>query len=233
LKNNNKAGASKPAKPVDTSFEFKNMLNIVKSTGGKASTLRELRDNIRKVSEESIFHHTYRYFSKGVILEYTNDFAEWVGVGLEEGALAEHLSNIDIFSFGSTGELRAKILEVISGYLDSFPEPRPALPGNEFYFSESISFVFPAGLRARNLAEFYMALKYLDAGSIYYHFFEARVRLGKGEDDLSKWIDEVIGAPGLAEEMRAIDPFMHTIEKIREHLIEILEREIKAGMEVV
>jgi hypothetical protein len=222
-----------PAKPADTSFEFKNSLSIVKSTGRMASTLAELRDNIEAVSSESIFYHTYKYFSKGAILEYTNDFAEWVGISLEEGALAEHLSNIDIFSFGSTEDLRAKILEVIIEYQENFPEPRPAIQGNEFYFSESYSFVFPAGLRARNLAEFYMALKYLDPGSIYYHFFEARVRLGEGEDDLSKWIDEVIEAPGLVQEIKAIDPFMHTIERIREMLIGLVELQIKSGMEVL
>jgi hypothetical protein len=217
----------------DKSFEFKNALSIIKSTGRKAATLRELRDNIDGVSEECIFHHTYQYFTKGLISEYTSDFAEWIGVSLEESALAEHLSNTDLFSYTSIEDLRDSILKVIDYYLMNFPEPRPALRGNEFYFTETVSFIFPAGLRARNLAEFYMALKYLDSGSIYYHFFEARVRLGKGEDDFTKWLDEVIGAHGVVNRVRSIDPFMHNIETIRERLVRIVEEELKAQMEVI
>lgn len=54
-------------------FEFKQCVSLLKSTGKKAKNLRELRDAIAVVSDESIFHHTYQYFLKGHILEYTND----------------------------------------------------------------------------------------------------------------------------------------------------------------
>jgi len=50
-------------------FEFKQCINISKSTGTKAVSLRELRDRLSSVSDESICHHTYRYFLKGHILE--------------------------------------------------------------------------------------------------------------------------------------------------------------------
>ena len=76
------------------SFEFKQCVSLLKSTGRKAKNLRELRDAIAVVSNESVFHHTYQYFLKGHILEYTNDFAHWAGESLEERALAERLSNI-------------------------------------------------------------------------------------------------------------------------------------------
>jgi hypothetical protein len=73
----------------DKSFIFRDVVNILKSTGHKASTLGELRACITAVSEESIFHHTYQYFLKGHIQEYTNDFARWASESLEERALAE------------------------------------------------------------------------------------------------------------------------------------------------
>ena len=76
-------------------FEFKACASILKSTGKKAKNLRELRDIIAVVGDGSIFHHTYQYFLKGRIFEYTNDFAHWAGESLEERALSEHLSNID------------------------------------------------------------------------------------------------------------------------------------------
>jgi hypothetical protein len=46
-----------------------------------------------------------------------------------------------------------------------------------------VSVVFPIGIQARNLAEFLLAVKFVDAGSLYYHFYEARIR--HGIDDFS------------------------------------------------
>lgn len=214
----------------DKSFDFRDAVRILRPTGKKAETLRELRDLVATASDNCIFHHTYQYFSKGHILEYTNDFAQWAGESLEEGALAEMLSNIDPYSFPTVDGLRAEILRVIDYYIENFPETRKAIPGEEFYFIETISFIFPVGMKARNLAEFLMALKYIDEESIYYHFFEARVRLGQAVDDFSKWIDEVIGLQDMARKIQSIDPFMHNMQGIREHLIEIIEEGLKKRM---
>ncbi len=214
-------------------FEFKQCVNILKATGLRARTLSELRDGIAAVSDESIFHHTYQYFLKGHILEHTNDFAHWAGESIEERALAEHLSNIDVYDFRNIGELRKELLRVIDGYLGGFPTPREAITGNEFYFNETKILTFPIGLKAENLAEFLIAVKYIDAGSLYYHFYEARVRLGGGVDDFSAWIDRVLGKHGLAQKISSIDPFMHNIEGIREHIVEAVEEEVKKDMEVI
>ncbi len=208
-------------------------MNILKATGLRARTLSELRDGIAAVSDESIFHHTYQYFLKGHILEHTNDFAHWAGESIEERALAEHLSNIDVYDFRNIGELRKELLRVIDGYLEGFPTPREAITGNEFYFNETKILTFPIGLKAENLAEFLIAVKYIDAGSLYYHFYEARVRLGGGVDDFSAWIDRVLGKHGLAQKISSIDPFMHNIEGIREHIVEAVEEEVKKDMEVI
>lgn len=89
-----------------SAFEFKQCVSILKSTGKKAKSLRELRNVIAVVSDESIFHHTYQYFLKGHFFEYTNDFAQWAGESLEERALSEHLSNIDPYAFKTIDELR-------------------------------------------------------------------------------------------------------------------------------
>lgn len=212
-------------------FEFKQCVSILKSTGKKAKTLRALRDTIAEVSEESIFHHTYQYFLKGHILEYTNDFAHWAGESIEERALSEHLSNIDPYDFGNIGEVRSELLRVIDDYLEKFPEPREAMRGNEFYFNETITLTFPIGVKVKNLAEFLIAIKYIDQGSIYYHFYEARVRLGA--DDFSEWLDNSLGKKELAARVRTIDPFMHSTEGIREHIVEAVEEIVRKGMEVV
>ena len=214
-------------------FEFRQCVSILKSTGEKAKDLRELKDLIASVSDESIFHHTYQYFLKGHILEYTNDFAQWAGESLEERELSEHLSNIDPYDFKDISDLRNEILNVIHNHLERFPEPRKAIPGDEFYFNETVTFIFPVGIRARNLAEFLTGIRYVNTGPIYYHFYEARTRLGKGIDDFSRWIEDVFGKKDLAERIRAIDPFMHTIEGIKEHIIEAVEEEVRKDMEVI
>ena len=205
----------------------------MKSTGKKAKSLRELRGLIAVVSDESLYHHTYQYHLKRQILEYNNDFAHWAGESLEERVLSEYFSNIDPFLFKDIDELRKALLAVIDDYLQRFPDPREAIPGNEFWFKEAIILIFPAGLRANNLAEFFIAIKYIDLPSIYYHFYESRVRLGRGIDDFSRWIEEALGRKDLAAKIRTVDPMMHTLEAIRVHLVEVLEEEVRKDMEVV
>ncbi len=219
--------------PITEPFEFKQCISILKSTGKKAKDLRQLKDIIAVISDECIFHHTCQYFLKGHILEYTNDFAQWSGESLEERALSEHLSNIDSYDFKTINDLRNKLIEVIDNYLKNFPEPRKVMPGDEFYFNETVTLIFPVGIRVKNLAEFLTAIKYIDAGSIYYHFYEARMRLGGGIDDVSRWIEDVFGKKELVEKIRSIDPFMHTVEGIRKYLSEAVEDEVKRDMEVI
>lgn len=214
-------------------FEFRQCISILKATGRKAKSLRELRYIISEVNEESVFHHTYQYFLKGHAHEYTNDFAHWAGESLEERVLSEHLSNIDPYDFRSIDDLRNELLRVIDSYLELFPEPREAMPGDEFYFNQTITFVFPTGIKAENLAEFLFAIKYVDASSIYYHFYEARTRLGGTIDDFSAWIENAFGKQDVAEQIRAIDPYMHTIEGIRGHIIEVVDKEVRRDIEAM
>jgi hypothetical protein len=215
-------------------FEFKQCISIVKSTGQKARNLRELRNIIAKIGGESIFHHVYQYFLKGHMLEYTNDFAQWAGETLEERALAERMSCLDPYTLKSVNSVRHELLREIDDFLRSFPEPHDVVEGNEFYFNETVNLVFPVGVKTRNLAEFLVAIEHIDAGSVYYHFYDSRVRLGEGVmDDFSMWIEHTLYRKNIAEEIRAIDPFMHSIENIRETIKEIVEEHVRAEMESV
>ena len=211
-------------------FEFKECVIVPKSTGKKAKNLKELRTLLGRVSDESISHHTYQYFLSGRVLEYTNAFALWVGESLGEKGLSEHLSNIDPYSFSEIEALRHELLKAIDSRLDALPRPRDAMAGDEFFFSESLTLTFPVRIRARNLAEFLMAVRYVDRSCIYYHFYEAR-RLGEGADDFSKWFSASLGQEALAEKVGSIDPFMHTLDGIREHIIVAVEDEVRKAME--
>ena len=152
-------------------FEFMECVTILKSTGKTARNISELRAGIARISEESLFHHTYQYFLKGHVLEYTNDFAHWVAESLEKRELSERLSSIDPFAFEDLSHLRQELLQSIDDYIADFPEPRDVISGDEFYFNETVTIIFPVGMRAKNLAEFLLAVRYVDPASIYYHFY--------------------------------------------------------------
>lgn len=214
-------------------FGFGQCIGILKATGKKAKNLRELRSAVEAASNESLYHHTYQYLLSGHMLEYTNDFAQWAGESLGERVLAEHLSNIDPYEFSEIHDLRRRLLDVIDDYLATYPEPREAVSGDEFYFQETVTLIFPAGIKANNLAEFLIAIRFIDSGSLYYHFYEARSRLGRGRDDFSAWFEEALGNKELVEKIKAIDPFMHTIEGIRGHIIAAVEEAVKKDMEVI
>lgn len=218
-----------PAVPPEGVFEFRECVKLLKATGRKARNLRELRDLIEVISPDSIYHHTYEYFFKLLVLEYTNDFARWIGETLEIRPLAEILSNIDPYRNISIEDLRMEFIAHIDNYLSRFPALRQAREGAEFHFNETVTLVFRSGLRAKNLAEFLMALRFVDPSSIYYHFYEARTRVGV--NDFSAWLAGTLNKVELASELRKIDLLMHTVSDIKGYIVEIVETELKKEIE--
>jgi hypothetical protein len=87
-------------------------------------------------------------------------------------------------------------------------------------------------VKAKNLAEFLLGIRFIDTASIYHHFYEARMRL-RGADDFSIWIESALGKMELAGKIRAIDPFMHTLDDIRKHILEAVEAEVEKEMEFI
>jgi hypothetical protein len=213
-------------------FEFKQCITILKATGEKAKNLRELRNRISDISDESMFHHVYEYFLKEQrVLEYTNDFAQWIGEILKERVLSERLSNIDPYTYKAMTDIRCEIRRVLEEYLKEVPKIKTVLPGDEFYFNESITIISTIGIQVKNLAEFLMAVKYVDLESIYFHFYEARIRPPEEIDDFSNWFEDALDKKNLADKIRHIDPFMHSLEATRQHIIELVEDELKNDME--
>jgi hypothetical protein len=212
------------------SFEFWACMPLLKTTGKEASSIDELRQRLGEVSDASVMHHMNHFFIKSHLLEYSNDFARWAGEQLEERILAERLSIIDPYVRGGADNLRALLINTLDRHLQEFPEPRPAIPGEEFIFLESVSLSFSTGMSASSLSELLTALKQVEPVSIYYHFYEARVRHGGG--DFARWIEEQLGEHDLAMRIRSIDPFVNTVEGVRTRIIEEIERSLdkkKAG----
>lgn len=202
-------------------FEFRACMPLLMTTGREARGIGELREHLQHASDASIMHHMHHFFIKSHLLEYSNDFARWVGEKLEEHILAERLSVIDPYLCGQADAVRASLIQALDRHLQEFPEPRRAIPGEEFEFLEAIPLTFSIGIVAKNLSELAVALKYVDAVSVYYHFYEARLRHGSG--DFARWIEEQLGEHELVQSIRSIDPFVHTVEGVRARILGHLE----------
>jgi len=74
-----------------------------------------------------------------------------------------------------------------------------------------------------DLGEFISILQKVTVDSIYYHVFEARIRLEKGTNDFSAWFENSLGEKELAKQVAKLDPYTHTMEGLREKIIRLVE----------
>jgi Family of unknown function (DUF5752) len=209
-------------------FEFKSRLILTELLGKRASTLSELTDGIRAVPLSSIYHHTHRFLQQHHFLspEPPNDFAYWVTNMLNEEVAGEMLASIDIMQFARLSDLRMRFLELLEEYLKSGKHKvgGRAPAGEEFHFMSSRIFVIPTGKIANNVAEFKEMLKSISIHAIYFHMFEAKLRLEKGDNDFSLWLRSA-GKEEEAEQISRLDPYTFTLEGLRERLLRIVPNE--------
>jgi hypothetical protein len=206
-------------------FEFKSRLILTELLGIKAATLQELVVGIKTVPLSSIYHHTHRFLQQHHFLspEPPNDFAYWVTNELNDEIAGEKLASVDIMQFNKLSELRNRFLELLQNYLR---QSRNALgrrcpDGEEFHFMSSHIFVIPANKTANNIDEFIEGLRSVSIHSIYFHMFEAKLHLEKGDNDFSIWLRSV-GREREANQISSLDPYTFTLEGLRERIVEIL-----------
>lgn len=211
-------------------FKFHTRLHLSELTGLRASTLSQLLGLIKEVPGSCIYHHTHRFLQQHQYLspEPPNDFAYWVSAVLGENELGERLASIDTVQFSNIRSLREKIIETIEDYLknNSLAKLRFASEGEEFHFIKSVSFVLSTKYVVGDLAEFLEILKKITIDSIYFHIFEARLRLERQTNDFSHWIETSVGDKELADKISRLDPYTRTLEDLRNTLIGIIERSI-------
>ena len=213
-------------------FKFYTRLHLSELTGLKAGTLEELLDLIKKVPGSSIYHHTHRFLQQHQYLspEPPNDFAYWVTSILGEDELGERLASIDTIQYLTIHSLREKIAATIEDYLKDNPRSKSkfAGSGSEFYFIKSVSFIIPTNYIVADLKEFAEILKKVTIDSIYFHIFEARLRLEKKANDFSNWIETSLGDKQLADKIAKMDPYTYTLEDLRKNVIKLVEKRILA-----
>ncbi len=209
-------------------FTFYTRLTLPELTGLKALNLKQLIDMIEEVPDSCIYHHTHRFLQQHQYLspEPPNDFAYWVSTSLVEKELGERLASIDTVQFCSIAALRDEFTGTIRQYIEEKPDAalRFTNPQGAFYFIKSVSFILPTRYVAHDLAGFAEGLKNVAIDSLYFHIFEARLRLGKETNDFSNWLRSSIGDARLAEEIERLDPYTHTLEELRSKVIKIVSK---------
>lgn len=217
---------------MNESFGFYTRLHLSELTGLKASNVKELLERIKEVPESSIYHHTHRFLQQHLHLspEPPNDFAYWVTEVLGEDDLGEMLASIDTIQYSTIAGLRDKIVSTIEQYLkeNKGAVTRSARQGEEFYFIKAISFILPMKYVANDLKEFVDILESISVDSIYFHMFEARLRLKRGANDFSFWIESSLGDKKLADDISKLDPYTYTIEDLRKKLVKMVKKRIGA-----
>ena len=151
---------------------------------------------------------------------FTNDFALWASEALQEEALAERLSGIDLLAYTTVRSLRLAILRIIEKEIGAAGTTRGCPSGDEFHFCRSKSFVMKTGLVAANPAEFFDLLPCVSNESLFFHFFEARLRLGRLTNDFSHWFARR-GEARLAQRLDALDPYRVTLDEFRDRIIDL------------
>ncbi|MBI3009625.1 MAG: hypothetical protein HYY57_01390 [Candidatus Omnitrophica bacterium] len=212
-------------------FRFCTSLVLQEATGLRAATLPQLVGLLRRVPEGCIYFHTHYFLLSHHYLtpEPTNDFAYWVSSVLGEEGLGEILAGIDILEHTSLSSLREKLARTIESYLEENPAARMrfASEGEEFFFIQSTHVVMPTPYAASSLEEFVEALSHVSIRSLYYHIFDARLRLGRPTNDFSRWFQEQLGMSELAHETAKLDPYAHTLEALRSILLSMLQRQLQ------
>jgi len=221
--------------PAENPFWFQECFLMPMPIGKKAQNLRELLQALRELGESVLYYHFFQ--SRLAIAqpaeEYPNEFALWAANALQDSRLAEKLSSFDPFDYENMAQVRQAVIDILEDYLwDIFYVPW-ARSGFEFQFCEASNVVMRSQICAHTLLEFCESLRKVGLDSIYYHFFEARWRLGgRKVDDFSFWIETNFGLPKLVAAIRGIDIYFYSLREIRntlsglihQHLGELCER---------
>ncbi|MFH1386172.1 MAG: DUF5752 family protein [bacterium] len=207
-------------------FTFYTSSQLVEITGRKAATLKEFLGTIKEIEEPSIFYHVHHAFREHQFAPglYTNDFAHWVADELNEKALAEKLANINLKDYLEINSLRAKIVEIITNHLKTNPDDNSNLVAkHKFYFCKNVGVVMKTKCAAWDLEEFCEMLRRVGLRSLFFHFFEARLRLGHKTNDFSDWIKFNFNNDKLARQIEALDPYLYTMDQLRDQIISLIQ----------
>lgn len=223
---------ARPATSNSSGFSIKDCALIAIAPGRTALTLKELRDHLLTIDADSIYYH----FWGGLLQprfeerEYNNDFAAWAHHGLHDAELAERLAVVDPTEFHDLDLLRQELIEAIEQRLDESEYLPWARATREFEFIRSQIVVFDTRKRAAKPTQLAEFLPHMSAGSVFYHFIDARRRLADGSDDFRFWLAGFGERyADLCAALAGIDPYFGTLPELRQQLAAVFAAHIEAA----
>ena len=218
--------------PAARLFQFCTQLHLNELTGLRAATLPQLLRLMRGLPDSAMYFHTHHFVQHYHLVtpEPPNDFAHWVRQALGEERLAELLASVDTVQFATIHALREELTRVLEAYLHEhvWARLRFARPDEEFHALKTVNFVMPTPYTAQTLQEFRAALSHVTIQSIYFHVFEARLRLGRETNDFSAWF-HLLHEEDLARQFARFDPYSVTLEDLRAQMLALLDARLETS----
>ncbi|MBI4466658.1 MAG: hypothetical protein HY656_04430 [Acidobacteria bacterium] len=208
-------------KQAKTPFQFMAASTLTRICGVQATNISELLEQLRRVSTDSVFNHTFQSLSAYHFLTegFSNDFAQWALAACNAPQMAEQLAALDIRQYESVEDLRADLVQTLESFVAAEPQRAQQKAFEPFYFCEAVTVTVPTDWRAHNLREFCEALWHVSVHSIHYHFVSARLR-GPQTNDFSAWMEHSLGLPELADRVEHIDIYTNTLERVRQLILD-------------
>ncbi|OGR90777.1 MAG: hypothetical protein A2992_02955 [Elusimicrobia bacterium RIFCSPLOWO2_01_FULL_59_12] len=218
-----------PKERADHPFVFCTEISQVELTGHRARDLTELVNHLDTVPGSVIYHHTHHFLRQHHFLspEPRNDFAYWVTQVLKEEKLGEQLAAIDTVRFRSIRALREKLIDVIRHYLAQGRTSRTVPEAEAFHFMKSRSFIVSTALQARTLGEFAAGIEKVSVHALYHHIFEARLRLERGTNDFSNWLENELDEKTIADAINRMDPYTQTLDALRSRILRAINDRLR------
>ena len=204
-------------------FQFVAASYLVRICPERANNLAELAAELKTVSDNSIFYHTFQSLEEHHYTPFSSEFAQWVVASCNQYSLAEQMAALDVGRFVSIDELRHELVTVIEDYIAQFPQAREARGFEPFYFCEEIEFTLPLDMRATTLAELADGIRNLSPQSLHHHFINSRLRLRLQTNDFSHWIDRNFELTELAFRLNQVDFHTNTLDSLRDELVATIE----------
>jgi len=207
-------------------FELKDCHLLSIATGASAQTLREFREALLWIHQDSIYHHFWGrllqpHFDEP---EYNNDFAAWAFHGLDDRTLAERLAVIDPSDYDDIEELRQEVVEIVEARLDESELLAWARADAPFHFIRAQLVVLNTGLKLTEPAQLCRAVPEMSRGGIFYHFIDARNRTDNRDDDFTAWLFGFgTEYEDLIKELVSVDPYFSSLKELQRKLASIFE----------
>jgi hypothetical protein len=226
-----RAVAGKEEPGMSGRFAVRDCALVAIATGRRAQSLREFRDALLAVPQESIYYHFWGRLLRPRFddTEFHNDFAAWARHALHDETLAERLAVVDPADFADLEALRNDLIEITEERLDE-TDALFARRDRQFHFRRCQTVVFDTAIRIADPRALAEAVPAMSLGSIYYHVIDARRREPVRMDDFRVWLGR-FGArcEPLCTALGAIDPYFSNLADLRAELCAVFRQHLGTG----